>query len=80
MNIDIEKDSPLDKAATEFLAAGEKYREFLKKNYPEQLHGVIWVTAGYSSVMFSESEKYTNQIKRLSWDSTVDQFNLPIAN
>ena len=77
----IEVASDLDIAADELLAAWQKYREFVKRNYPDRLHGVMIVKRGkHEMILHSESEKYTNQIMGLTYDPKSDSFGLLDAN
>jgi hypothetical protein len=73
---EIEPDSDLDIAANELLSAWRKYREFVKRNYPERLHGVMIVRNGNEIIVHSESAKYSEQVMRLTWNSTTDSFGL----
>jgi len=72
----IELGSDLDDAAEELFTAVRKYRETLKRNHKDRLAGVVWVTSDGQMVLFSECEKYTNQIKELTFDPVSDSFTL----
>jgi hypothetical protein len=78
---EIEVASDLDIAADELLAAWQKYRAFIKRNYPDRLFGVMIVKRGkHEMILHSESQKYTNQIMRLTFDPKSDSFGLHDAN
>jgi hypothetical protein len=72
----IEEASDLDIAADELLSAWQKYREFIKRNYRDRLHGVMIVRRGTEMILHSESEKYTNQIMGLTFDPKSDSFGV----
>jgi len=72
----IEEASDLDIAADELLSAWQKYREFIKRNYRDRLHGVMIVKRGHEMILHSESEKYTNQIMGLTFDPKSDSFGV----
>ena len=73
---EIEINSALNQAADELLAAWQKYREFIKRNYRDRLHGVMIVKRGHEMILHSESEKYTNQIMGLTFDPKSDSFGV----
>jgi hypothetical protein len=72
----IEEASDLDIAADELLSAWQKYREFIKRNYRDRLHGVMIVKRGHEMLLHSESEKYTAQIMGLTFDPKSDSFGV----
>jgi len=75
--IDATTQKDLDDAAEEFLAAARKYREFLKRNYRDRLAGVmILKSSGMETLIYTESEKYAQQIDALTFDWNKDKFVL----
>ncbi len=77
-NRDIEVGSELEAAAHAFFNAAYEYREYIKRNHPEKLAGVLWVNnVGGECVMYSENPKYSEQIKRLTWTGfPTDEFTI----
>jgi hypothetical protein len=58
-------DIPADLTAAiqEFVDAGRKYREFLKRNHPDRLFGVVWARMeGGEAVLYSESAGYSEVV------------------
>lgn len=70
----VEEGSGLDNAIDEFVAAARKYREFIKRNYRDRLAGVLVARSGTEMVVYSECERYSNQIAELTFDSSTDRF------
>lgn len=63
--------------ASRFLQAARDYREWVKRNRREQLHGVMWVISDSDeSVVYTESEKYAVQLQRLVFDGELDVFRI----
>lgn len=77
---EIELGSAVEQAADELLAAWQKYREFIKRNYRDRLHGVMIVRRGSEMMLHSEYEKYTEQIMGLTFDPESDSFGVHDAN
>lgn len=62
-DLPIDTDDSLMEAATAFLEAGRKYREFLKRNNRDRLAGTIWVRATDGGmVLFTEIDRHANEI------------------
>lgn len=60
----------LREACSEFLEAGRKYREFLKRNYRDRLFGVISITSeDEEMVLYSENKKYSKAINSVVLES-----------
>lgn len=54
----------LDAAIAEFIEAGRKYREFLKRHHPERLMGVVYAeNEDGEMVLYSESSRFNGPIK-----------------
>jgi len=57
----------LVEAADKFFMAGREYRQFLKKHYPDRLHGVVWVESEDGELaLYCENSYYTSRIKEIS--------------
>ena len=69
------EDEALDAEIELFFHAANRYREYLKRNHREKLFGVIVVRRDNSTILFSESSKYSNQICNLIWDRNKDAFD-----
>ena len=67
-------DAGLDAAMQELLNAAHKYREYVKRHNRDRLAGVLFVRVGHELVIYSESEKYANQIFALGFDASRDSF------
>jgi hypothetical protein len=73
MAIEIEPGSELDRAADAFFKAARAYREAMKSRAPTELGGVVFVRRGHESVVYSQSERYTQQIAAMSFDRHKDE-------
>jgi hypothetical protein len=65
----------LDAAIDDLFSAVLKYREFLKRNHPDRLAGVLFVRRGTDFLVYSESERYTQELLRLTWDARGDSWS-----
>ena len=75
MNMREVEDEGLEREIELFFASAHRYREYLKKNHPDRLFGVIIARHGNDCILFSESQRYTTQICNLLWDRDSDAFN-----
>lgn len=75
MKMDAVEDEQLEKEIELLFQAARRYREFLKRNHRDRLAGVLIARNGNSTILFSESERYSNQICNLIWDKNSDAFN-----
>ena len=75
MNMREVEDDDLEREIELFFAAAHRYREYLKQNHRDRLCGVLIVRSGNSSILFSESERYTTQICNLIWNRNSDAFD-----
>jgi hypothetical protein len=67
-------DPGLDAAVDELIAAARKYREYVKRHHRDRLAGVMFVLCGHETVIYSESEKYGQQLLELTFSPTSDSF------
>lgn len=59
----VELGSDLDIATEEFLNAGRKYREFLKRHASDRLAASVWVSGpGGEMVLYTETERHSSVI------------------
>lgn len=75
MNMREVEDEGLEQEVELFFAAARRYREYLKRNHRDRLYGVLIVRSGHSSILLSESERYTTQICNLIWNKNSDAFD-----
>lgn len=62
-DLPIDSDADFMEAATAFLVAGRKYRDFLKRNRRDRLAGTVWVrTTDGGMVLFTEMERHANEL------------------
>ncbi len=66
-NTDIPAD--LSEAIDEFVSAGRKYREFLKRKYPSRLKGTVYAISDGEMVLYSESELQWGEILKVDFPS-----------
>ena len=69
------EDEALDAEIELFFQSANRYREYLKRHHREKLCGVMIVRRDNSTILFSESSKYSNQICNLIWDRNKDAFD-----
>ena len=75
MELDEVDDEALDAEIELFFQAANRYREYLKRHHREKLFGVMVVRRDSSTILFSESSKYSNQICNLIWNRSEDAFD-----
>lgn len=64
-------------AIREFVAAGRKYRQFLKENYRDRLHGVIYAEMEDGEmVLYSEGARFNPPIKQAVQIIHAESFGL----
>ena len=68
-------DEALDAEIELFFQAANRYREYLKRHHREKLCGVMIVRRLDSTILFSESSRYSNQICNLIWNQSKDAFD-----
>jgi hypothetical protein len=54
----------LEDAIQDFLAAGRRYRDFLKRRYPDRLHGIVYAeNEDGEAVLYAEGERSLAPLK-----------------
>ncbi len=76
----IDTNSELDLAAEEFFRAAYKYREAMKRHAPKELGGVIFVRRDSECLVYSEMERYTQQVCSMTHDRAKDEMVFTEAN
>ena len=71
---DVIDDPGLDAAMSELLSAARKYREYVKRHNRDRLAGVMFVRFERELIVYSESEKYAEQLFDLTFDPLHDTF------
>lgn len=72
-------DDGLNNAIEELFVAVRKYRQYLKRNHRDRLAGVLFIRSGTDFLVYSESEKYTQELLRLTWDAKDDRWSMSEA-
>lgn len=75
MKMDEVEDEQLEKEIELLFEAAWRYREYLKKHHREKLCGVLIARHGLATILFSESERYSNQICNLLYNKNTDAFD-----
>ena len=68
-------DEALDAEIELFFQAANRYREYLKQHHREKLCGVMIVRRLNSTILFSESARYSNEICNLIYNKNKDAFD-----
>ena len=68
-------DEALDAEIDLFFQAANRYREYLKRHHREKLCGVMIVRRLDSTILFSESSRYSNEICNLIYNKSKDAFD-----
>ena len=76
MEMQESSDDGLDSAISELFSAVHKYREYLKRHHRERLAGVLFVRSGTDFLVYSQSEKYTQELLRLTWNAKGDSWSM----
>ena len=69
------EDEALDAEIELFFNAANRYQEYLKRHHRKKLCGVMVVRRDNSTILFSESSKYSNQICNLIYNESKDAFD-----
>lgn len=73
---EVETGSDLDVAVNELFHAMNRYREYVKRNHPDRLAGVMWIRMGNELILYSENGKYSDQVCKLTHSYVGDSFSL----
>jgi hypothetical protein len=73
---EVEVGSGLEVAVGELFKAMYRYREYVKRNYPDRLAGVMWIRMGNELILYSENGKYSDQVCKLTHSYVGDSFSL----